>query len=140
MWTEDVVEAFIDVDPSDPAYVELEVNPHGDLFDGIFFQHRGEVLMAWNPEIQVAVSVDGTVDQRNDTDRSWTVEMAIPAADLAPSESLGKPGAVMKPGTSWGINLYRVERGRPEKPELQAWAPVEGDFHAADRFGRIVFE
>src|SRR5262249_44744708 len=55
LWTEDVVEAFIDVDPSEPGYVELEVSPRGDLFDGLFLAHRNKVLMSWNPDIKVAV-------------------------------------------------------------------------------------
>ncbi len=146
MWTEDVVEAFIDLDPSEPGYVELEVNPRGDLFDGMFFAHRKCVLMSWNPGIRVAVAVDGTVDRRGDTDRSWTVEMAIPVADLAPSPGVGKPGAELKPGTEWRINFYRNERSGGGAAagggggELQAWAPVKDDFHAPALFGRIVFE
>jgi len=139
MWTEDVVECFIDVDPGDPRYVELEVNPRGDLFDGIFFAHRRDVLMAWNPDIRVAVSVDGTVDARGDRDRSWTAEMAIPAGDLTPSPGVGRPGAEIRPGASWGINFYRNENSG-KSSELQAWAPVVNDFHAAELFGRIVFE
>jgi len=139
MWTEDVVEAFIDLDPRDPEYVELEVNPFGDLFDGLFFERRGKVLMSWNPAIDVAVAADGTVNERSDTDRSWTVEMAIPVGDLTPSRGVGRPGTEIQPGTAWRINFYRGERSG-EARELQAWAPVKGDFHATELFGRIVFE
>ena len=141
MWTEDVVEAFIDLDPADPEYVELEVNPHGDLFDGLFFERHKKVLMSWNPDIQVKVVVDGTVDQRGDKDRAWTVEMAIPIGDLTPSSGVGRPGAAIQPGTTWGLNLYRGERsGNAEKSRLEAWSPVKGDFHETTLFGRIVFE
>jgi hypothetical protein len=139
MWTEDVVEVFIDLDPSDPAYVELEVNPLGDLFDGIFFQHRREVLMSWNPDVRVAVQVDGTAGERGDRDRSWTVEMAIPVGDLAPAPAVGRPGAEIRPGAAWRVNFYRNERSG-EGGELQAWAPVRGDFHARELFGRVVFD
>jgi cellulose/xylan binding protein with CBM9 domain len=140
LWTEDVVEAFIDVDPSEPGYVELEVSPRGDLFDGLFLAHRTKVLMSWNPEIRVAVSVDGTVDRRDDVDRSWTVEMAIPVADLAPAPKVGAPGAEIKPGTAWRINFYRNEVSGKDAAEAQAWAPVKNDFHAPELFGKIVFE
>jgi hypothetical protein len=139
MWTEDVIECFIDVDPEDPAYVELEVNPHGDIFDGLFFARRGKVLMSWNPEIRAAVAVDGTVDKREDVDRSWTVEMAIPVAELAPAAKLGEPGARIGPGISWGINFNRVENSGGAS-ELQSWAAMRGDFHATELYGRIVFE
>ncbi len=140
MWTEDVVESFIDLNPGDPEYVELEVNPTGDLFDGFFFQHRRNVLMSWNPDIQVAVQVDGTTNKRDDTDRSWTVEMAIPVGDLTLSPGVGKPGVVIEPGMAWRINFYRNERSGEEHGELQAWAPVRGDFHAPALFGKVVFE
>jgi hypothetical protein len=139
MWTEDVVEVFIDPDPRDPGYVELEVNPLGDLFDGMFFQLRRQVLMSWNPAIELAVGVEGTVNRRDDTDRSWTVEMAIPVGDLALSEGVGRPGAELRSGTSFTINFYRNERTK-EGNELQAWAPVRGDFHETGLFGRVIFE
>lgn len=139
MWTEDVVEVFIDVAPADEGYVELEVNPLGDLFDGIFLRHRRDVLMSWNPAIRVAVAAEGTVNQREDRDRSWTVEMSIPAAELAPSPGVGRPGAEIRAGAAWRINFYRNERSGTEG-ELQAWAPVRGDFHAPALFGRLEFE
>ncbi len=99
--------------------------------------------MSWNPPIQVAVKVEGTVNRRDDTDRSWTVEMAIPVGDLAPAPGVGKPGAEAREGAVWRINFYRNERSgdRPgDRGELQAWAPVQGDFHAPALFGRAVFE
>lgn len=139
MWTEDVVEVFIDVDPADPAYVELEVNPQGDLFDGMFFRHRSQVLMSWNPSIAVAVSADGTVNRQGDSDRSWTVEMAVPVGELAPALGVGRPGVEIRPGSAFGINFYRHERSG-DRSELQAWAPVRGDFHAPALFGRLIFE
>jgi len=139
MWTEDVVEVFIDPDPQDPAYVELEVNPLGDLFDGMFLKQHRPVLMSWNPAIEVGVSVEGTVNRREDTDKSWTVEIAIPVKDLALSAGVGRPGAELKPGTAFTINFYRNERSK-ETGELQAWAPVRGDFHETGLFGRVIFE
>jgi Carbohydrate family 9 binding domain-like len=143
MWTEDVVEAFIDVDPSEPGYVELEVNPRGDLFDGLFFQHRSKVLMAWNPAIEVAVQVDGTLNQREDKDRSWTVEMSIPVADLAPAAGVMAPAAEIKPGTAWRMEFCRNESSKGkegDQSELQSWTPVPNDFHATAYYGKVVFE
>ena len=115
------------------------MNPRGDLFDALFLDRRRKVLPAWNPDIVVAVAVDGTVDRRDDVDRSWTVEMSIPLADLAPQPSLGKPAVEVGPGTVFGVNFYRNERSG-DGGEMQAWAPVRDDFHVPDLFGRMVFE
>ncbi len=92
-------------------------------------------------KILTAVS-RGTGDRhkRDDADRSWTVEMSIPIADLAPETTLGKPSAEARPGAVWGINFYRVERSGAADAELQAWGPVKGDFHAVQFYGRAVFE
>ena len=45
MWTEDVVEAFIDVNGDERTYAELEINPTNDLFDAFFLGRRGPHLL-----------------------------------------------------------------------------------------------
>jgi hypothetical protein len=140
MWTEDVVEVFIDVDPSDPYYAEIEVNPKGTLFDVFLFEHRGRCLKAWDPPIEVAVQVDGTVNQRDDKDRSWTVEMSVPARDMAPMPLLKDPPPVLTPGTAWRMELCRNDSSKGLDRELTSWTPVPNDFHAVSAYGRVVFD
>ena len=45
--------------------------------------HRGIPLISWDAEdFRSAVFLDGTLNQPIDTDKSWTIEMAIPFHDL----------------------------------------------------------
>jgi hypothetical protein len=116
------------------------VNPKGGLFDGMFFAHRKNVVMSWNPAIQVAVAVDGTVNARDDKDRSWTVEMSIPVAELAPAQAVQKPNPPLKSGTEWRMEFCRNDSSKGLEDELQSWTPVPNDFHATAAYGRVIFE
>jgi hypothetical protein len=84
--------------------------------------------------LQTAAAVDGTLNQRDDQDRGYVVEMAIPVAEV--------PGAANPPknGDSWRVNLFRWDWPKDEKQQAAAFSPpVVGDFHALDRFGHLRF-
>ena len=81
----------------------------------------------------------GTLNKRDDQDKGWLAEIAIPLADV---NGLAKDGVKVPPklGDSWRLNMFRMDS--PEgKPQLaSAWSPpLVGDFHALDKFGEIVF-
>jgi hypothetical protein len=134
----EVVEAFIATGDDANRYFEFEVSPANVLFDARVFNpgnRKGmKVETAWNARgMRSAVRVDGTLTQRGDRDRGWTVEIAIPFADLG----LSRP---VRPGDAWRANFYRIDRGKPE--EFSAWSPTllnPPDFHVPARFGRLVF-
>jgi hypothetical protein len=140
MWSEDVVEVFFDVDPLDTFYAEIEVNPKGSLFDVFLFEHRGRSLRAWDPATEAAVQVDGTVNARDDKDRSWTVEMSVPALDLAPWPLMRRPESPLASGTRWRMQLCRNDNSKGLERELQSWTPVPNDFHVTSAYGRVVFD
>ena len=134
LWEEEVVEVFLQADPREKNYIELEVNPLGALFDSYFLDIRKPLhFESWNSEkIKWAVAVDGTVDGR-DGDREWTCEIAFPFEDAVPA-----PHLPPRAGDRWRMNLYRVE-SRP-KPALIAWSPTfKDDFHLPSMFGELVF-
>jgi hypothetical protein len=134
----EVVEAFLATGDDPRRYFEFEVSPANVLFDAKLFnpgpRDQRSFDKAWNaPGLRSAVRVDGTLTRRDDRDRGWTVEVAIPFADL------GLPRPVQA-GDAWWANFYRVDRGRPE--EFSAWSPtltVPPNFHVPARFGRLVF-
>ncbi len=133
LWTEEVVEVFLQADPRQTSYIELEVNPLGALID-IFLLDRRKPLHyeSWNSEkIRWAVHVDGTVDGKPG-DKEWTCEIALPMEDIIPA-----PNIPPKPGDRWRLNMYRVEQ-LPAKAML-AWSPTGSDFHQPTKFGEIVF-
>lgn len=141
IYEEEVVEAFIDPDSDLKVYYELQTSPHGTLFDAIIHNPTGDrrdmrgdtswTLDGW----QVGVQVDGTLDNREDVDKGWTVEWAIPFAAME-----GAPNIPPKDGDTWRMNLYRIDR-TPE-PEFSCWSPtlqVPPNFHVPTLFGTIVF-
>lgn len=134
LWTEEVVEVFVQADPRHPSYIELEVNPLGTLIDIFLLDIRKPLKYeSWNSDrIRWAVTVDGTVDGQAG-DREWRCEIALPFEDVVTA-----PNIPPQPGDKWKLNLYRVEK-RPQRAGL-AWAPtLKPDFHVPQRFGEIVF-
>jgi hypothetical protein len=131
LWTEEVVEVFLQPDLHRPGYVELEVNPLGTMIDIFLIDVRKPLKYeSWNSaRLKWAVHVDGTVDGQPG-DRQWTCEIALPLEDLP----VPKP----KPGDEMRLNLYRVEK-RPDVAGL-AWSPtMKNDFHMPAKFGRLIF-
>jgi len=140
LWNEEVVEVFIDPDGDGEDYAELEVSPLNIAVDLDIIQ----ITPKWNSDIdwdiaglQTAVTVEGTVNDPEDEDVSWTVEIAIPfvaLSDIAGAEE------VPSDGDEWRINLYRIERPRDEDWHLLAWCPCgRPAFHTPDRFGIVRF-
>ncbi|MBI2191185.1 MAG: carbohydrate-binding family 9-like protein [Planctomycetes bacterium] len=162
LWEEDVVELFITV-PNDPKYfIEFEVSPMGTLMDIFNLRAYGGVINWDCPRWKCAVSADGTVGDRTDVDRGWTVEMALPLLDCyAQPYAAGRAKELEaqwqarevkrendpkfqynhrpSPGDIWRLNVYRIDCG-PAHTEYQAWSPpIVLGFHVPDRFGEAVF-
>ena len=134
LWLEEVVEVFLQADPSIPNYIELEVNPLGTMLDIYLINTRKPLhYESWNSEnLRWGVSVDGTVDGK-ENDRGWSCEIALPFQDIATAPHM--PPLV---GDKWRLNLYRVEK-LPTSAEL-AWSPtLQDDFHVLPKLGEIVF-
>ncbi len=135
LWEEEVVEVFLQADPRQTSYIELEVNPLGTMIDIFLLGIRKPIpYRSWNSaRLQWGVQVDGTVDGKPG-DREWTCEIALPLEDVVPA-----PNSPPKPGDRWRLNLYRVEK-LPARASL-AWSPtLNSDFHTPSRFGEIVFK
>jgi len=134
LWTEEVVEVFLQADPDQSSYIELEVNPLGTLLDIFLLDIRKPLRYeSWNSHgIQWSVEVQGTVDGMPG-DRFWTCEIALPMADIIPA-----PNIPPEVGDRWRLNLYRVEK-KPQPAGL-AWSPTgKPDFHVPSQFGEIIF-
>ena len=77
--------------------------------------------------------MDGTCNNREDTDWRWTVEMAIPFKDM-----IGNYNEDL-PGRKWKINYYRINSDKNASGDY-AWLPTHGRFHILSKFGILVFE
>ena len=133
-------------------FLEYEVNPYGTRFDaynlGVF-----QGLLDWDSRgWRSAVRVNGTLNNRSDTDRGWTVEMAIPFRDFYATVFLNEERAKQnngwtKPwrptaGDRWRFNLYRLKY-TATGPRYWAWSPTHlypnMGFHEIGRFGNLLF-
>ena len=111
VYNDDCVEVFIDSDYLEQEYYQICVNSLG-------YYYTGGTKGAWKPSLKTAAS-------RGD-DR-WTVEMAIPLADLKIK------------GRLFGFNVCR-ERRPLEVFELICWSPTGERFGEPRRFGEAHFE
>ncbi len=136
-WEQEVIELFIDADGDGKDYLELQVTPANVIFDAKFERHRSDLekARAWNMEgLETAVTVDGTLNARDDRDRGYVVEMKVPVAQV--------PGAKapLAHGQTWRTNLFRWDFPKSGRQMAAAFSPpVVGDFHALDRFGTLAF-
>ncbi len=147
LWTQEAVELMIDADGNGKSYVEIQVAPNGTIFDTYLPTYRKyedridpkAKPYSWNSKLKASVRVDGTINQRDDQDKGWTVELALPLAD---ANGLDKPGVKIPPvvGDVWKINMFRLDSPKGKGQVAVAWsAPMVGDFHKLDRFGELVF-
>jgi hypothetical protein len=147
LWTQEADELMIDADGNGKTYVELQVAPNGNLFDTYLPEYRKyedavdpkKKPYSWNSKMNVKVHVDGTLNQREDKDKGWTVEMAIPLEDV---RGLEKTAAKLPPtpGDVWRINMFRMDVPSGKPQQASGWSPpMVGDFHALDKFGDLVF-
>ncbi len=94
---------------------------------------------AWDSGMQTAVQVQGTVNQRDDKDKSWTVEMRVPMAAVKGRMEAMK-GVPPQVGSEWRANFFRLDHPYGKPQVGSSWSPpMLGDFHALDKFGTLVF-
>jgi hypothetical protein len=147
LWTQEAVEIMIDADRNGKSYVEFQVAPNGNVFDTYLPEYRKyeptldpkRKNYDWNSKIKAAVNVLGTLNKRNDQDKGWVAEVAIPLADV---NGLATPGVKVPPqlADTWRLNMFRMDVPEGKPGQASAWSPpLVGDFHALDKFGEIVF-
>jgi hypothetical protein len=136
LWTEEVVEVFLDPDGDGRNYAELEINPAqrcggpADSGSGNRFG-RGEAGVGYRGS-----SDGGSRATRRGLDRG----------DRHPLGLAGKNGrdGRAEAGRPLARGLYRIERpDGPEDPDTNrqylAWSRTERHFHEPERFGVIEF-
>ena len=145
---EDVLEVFIKPDtaihPDGPdPYYNFEINALGTVLDA-FNGERGAAgnytrWSNWNCNgLKIAIQVKGTLNNWQDKDEYWTLEVAIPFAEL-PSLAGKSP----QKGDAWLFHLARYDYSvyLPEGRELTSCAPLSKvDFHLYDDWMKLRFE
>ena len=133
-------EVFIDPDGDGHHYFEIENNAREVVFDLMLdrpYRSGGNFMVQWDcPGLKLAVDIKGTLNKSKDTDKQWSVEMAIPHKAL--TINFTNP---LKAVNYWRINFSRVQwlkKGGPE--ENWVWQPTgKIDMHMPDRWGFLYF-
>ncbi len=136
-YKDDCVELFWNPDPGQLKYNMFEMNAIGNLLSvytgsGVSIHERVSRILP--PHI--SQSIRGTVNNDNDIDSGWILEVAIRFTDY-PELSV-KPAP--KPGDMWRIGLNRL--GGKTNPQHSQWSSEQGEkpsFHTPKYFGKIFF-
>jgi hypothetical protein len=151
-------EVFIDPDGDTHAYFEIELNAlstEWDLFLAKPYRDGGKAISDWDiAGLRSAVWVDGTINDPADTDRGWSVEIAIPWRAL--EQEAGRP-VPPSSGDVWRVSFSRVEwrtevvgdeyrkvidhsTGKPLPEDNWVWSP-QGvvNMHCPERWGLVLF-
>ena len=142
IYMEEAVETFIDPEGKGRYYWEVDLSPRNIAVDLMIpysgWQGASDKLINYDVRgLLTGVKVYGTLDNRQDKDEKWTVEIAIPWADFAGRKVNVPP----KDGDSWRLNLFRIDRPGPESAEDQymSWSKSPGVFHQTKNFGVVTF-
>ena len=122
----DVVEAFLDTDPSTPnSYREIELGPRGQYLDiAVDLDARPHGDVAWSSGLTHAERID-------DAAHHFTIEARIPATAF--------DRATLTPG-ELRIGLFRITSHAPSPRLFLARFPTHTprpNFHVPDRFGTL---
>lgn len=158
IFDDDDFEIFLDPDGDTHHYYEIEINALGTVWDLFLvkpYRDGGPAISAWDIRgLHSAVAADGTVNDPSDTDRGWTVELAIPwqaITETAPGHR--RP----QPGDQWRVNFSRVDwqvrvvdggyqkavdpaSRRPLAERNWVWSPQSAvNMHMPERWGFVQF-
>ena len=103
-------EVFIDPDGDTHEYYELEINAFGTVWDLFLvrpYRDGGPAVHSWDIDgLRSAVYRNGTVNQPEDRDSGWSVEVAIPWSALRETAHRRVPPGA---GDQWRVNFSRVQ-------------------------------
>ncbi|WPO79338.1 carbohydrate-binding family 9-like protein [Flavobacterium sp. KACC 22761] len=150
-------EVFIDPDNDTYNYYELEINALNTAWDLFLTKPYREpdivVANGWDiPGLKSAVKINGTINNPNDTDEGWVLEMAIPWASYKTSYF----EKVVPIDKFWRVNFSRVnwqhsiKNGAYERkkdaegkflPEYNwVWSPMGViNMHEPEKWGYVYF-
>ncbi len=135
VYEDDCVEVFTSPDPDRlMEYFNVEMNVRGDTLD--YYHPQPGSKEPWDPELIIATSVDGTLNDDSDRDQGWALEVAIPFEAF---RSVAKNTPPL-PGDEWRLNLHRL--GGETNAQFSQWSPSTSEkvaFHTPQFFGRVTF-
>lgn len=143
LWHNDVFELFLRPDAEKTGYYEFQVNAAGAHFDAFYLKYDLDQIAKQSKagafHMQSKVKLNGTLNQRGDADRGWSVEGRIPWKDFL------RTGGRSVAGETWKLNLCRFDYHKDWKePELSCVAPIARKkippfFHQSEDYATLTF-
>lgn len=104
-------EVFMDPSGVGQNYGEIEINALGTVWDLLLdkaYRVGGKAQNHWTlPKLKTAVKINGTLNNPQDIDSLWSVEMAIPMQALLALKNT--PQTLPTEGEQWRLNFSRVQ-------------------------------
>ncbi|MBT3341835.1 MAG: carbohydrate-binding family 9-like protein [Gemmatimonadetes bacterium] len=120
-------EVFIDPDGDTHNYFEYEVNALATEWDLLLvkpYRDGGPPYHGWDiPGLRSATTIYGTMNEPDDIDEGWGLEVAFPWEGL--KQGAGRP-VPPKPGDVWRVNFSRVEWEVDPAQDGEGYVKVEG--------------
>ena len=143
LWEDDVFEVFFAPVPDSPVQYEFEFAPSGAMLDSLIRSLEGSGIadgMKWTSHAKFAVAIDGTLNNRSDVDKEWTIEAAIPWSDFSDYAPMpdgpGKSAGELK----WQFLIGRRDVSKSFKTDLVVvTSPNVGSFHEYKRYKAMRF-
>ncbi|MFT3934497.1 MAG: carbohydrate-binding family 9-like protein [Chitinophagaceae bacterium] len=156
VFQDNALEIFICPRGNNFNYVEFQINGFETVWDLFLtkpYRNGGKGLTNWDIKgLKKAVHLNGTLNNSNDTDTGWSIELAIPLnAVLMNNEKTPKAGDIWRMNFSsvqWKLDVVngkynrRTDKltGEPLPPQYSVWSP-HGilNLHYPERWGYVLF-
>lgn len=136
LYEQDVVEVFL-APGGLTRYYELEVSPHGTVFDAVIDSPEGVRATMRADRSWDCASLVAAVRKVVESDGAMSFDTLV----RIPFSSLGR--STPADGETWRANFFRIDRHAQLGDEFTAWQPTlkdPPDFHVAAAFGILRFE
>jgi len=105
-----------------------------------FHNERTIFIRGYNPEYKVEVVTNGTINNQEDKDRGWTMELAIPFNAFSDFHMVARPA----PGVKWAFQAVRQDRNFVDDrfrstSTIFPIYDIRKDVHQPSRFGLMEF-
>lgn len=136
VYRDDALEIFVNPRPSQVGlYYGLEINARGVMYDYLLHDSVSFFKRFDMTGLQIATNHRGTLNEREDTDEGWSLEVAIPWENF---EVLSRRPQV---GATWTANLNRWD-GVGRERRMSIWSDplvTRPHPHYPSRFGELHF-
>lgn len=137
---DNIIEVFLDAGADQRDYYELQINAGGTRWELTLDQPYKDGGAAKSPDelegLTYAIHLDGTLNDSQDKDHAWYLEMRLPWSAIPGVNSV-------PPSSDFKANFSRVFQDDEDiytSPTYWLWQPMGLlNIHIPDRWGKLVF-